>query len=396
MKGNITDNEEAYYSQFIVTSNALDGDTSININPLPVKVTEGSTIIFSNGSTFSVTKKAEKNASTLTGKLSGDLSASEAGFLYIVGRYKLGMVELPTGVVSQHYHDISEAEEEVTIDWTPRYTAPYFIEIGTHWGAKGDYRISLSELDDLSGNDTIGDTKETAIAYNFGDKITSVIDYGGDRDWYAVEMIPGESYQIELDGSDDLSYSRQSPLMRVYDEYGKPKGALWEWVYNRKWGKPGGAYDEDSKSSTYVYSVPQNRFENDTQPKKFYLESSANIAGNVTFKVTHLLDDQKENMSTTGIIEVGGTASGTWEKNVEDGANEDLLWGTHGGDGDWFKANLIAGNTYKIDLMAHHFNRPSIKVYTEAGVYFRDNKNTPTVIMMQVYGLIQSKMGMHK
>ena len=139
-------------------------------------------------------------------------------------------------------------------------------------------------------------------------------------------MIPGESYQIELDGSADLSYSRQSPLMRVYDEYGKPKGALWEWVYNRKWGKPGGAYDEDSKSSTYVYSVPQNRFENDNQPKKFYLESSANIAGNVTFKVTHLLDDQKENMSTTGIIEVGGTASGTWEKNVEDGANEDLLW----------------------------------------------------------------------
>ena len=377
LKGNITDNEEAYYSQFIVTSNALDGDTSININPLPVKVTEGSTIIFSNGSTFSVSKKAEKNASTLTGKLSGDLSASEAGFLYIVGRYKLGMVELPTGVVSQHYHDISEAEEEVTIDWTPRYTAPYFIEIGTHWGAKGDYRISLSELDDLSGNDTIGDTKETAIAYNFGDKITSVIDYGGDRDWYAVEMIPGESYQIELDGSADLSYSRQSPLMRVYDEYGKPKGALWEWVYNRKWGKPGGAYDEDSKSSTYVYSVPQNRFENDNQPKKFYLESSANIAGNVTFKVTHLLDDQKENMSTTGIIEVGGTASGTWEKNVEDGANEDLLWGTHGGDGDWFKANLIAGNTYKIDLMAHHFNRPSIKVYTEAGVYFRDNQKHP-------------------
>ena len=82
-------------------------------------------------------------------------------------------------------------------------------------------------------------------------------------------------------------------------------------------------------------------------------------------------------MSTTGIIEVGGTASGTWEKNVEDGANEDLLWGTHGGDGDWFKANLIAGNTYKIDLMAHHFNRPSIKVYTEAGVYFRDNQKHP-------------------
>ena len=140
-------------------------------------------------------------------------------------------------------------------------------------------------------------------------------------------MIPGESYKIDLEGAANLSYNRQSPLIRVYDEYGKPKGDLWQWYYNRNWGKPGGGYDTDSKNSTYVYSVPQNRFENDNQPRDFYLEASSKIAGNIEFTVTHILDDQKENMSTSGVIEVGGTASGTWEKYVENGANEALLWG---------------------------------------------------------------------
>ena len=374
LSGNIADDEEAYYSVYVATADASDGDSTIQINPLSTVVDEGTTIIFANGSTFEVSEEAQKEATTLTGKLSGDISANESGYTFITGRYKIGMVELPTGIISQHYHGASENEQEIVIDWTPRYTAPYFVEIGTHWGAKGGYNISMAELDSLAANDTIGETKETATPYTFGEKITSVMDYGGDRDWYSVQMIPGESYKIELDGDTTLSYSRQSPLIRVYDEYGKPKGDLWKWKYDRKWGKPGGAYNDDAKSSTYVYSVPQNRFENDNEPRNFYLEASSNITGNIDFTVTHVLDDQKENMSTSGVIEVGGTASGTWEKHVDDGANEDLLWGTHGGDGDWFKTNLVAGNTYKIDIMTHHFHRPSIKLFTESGVYFRDNQ----------------------
>ena len=374
LSGNIADDEDAYYSVYMATADASDGDSTIQINPLSTIIEKGTTIIFANGSTFEVSEEAQKEATTLSGKLSGDISTNESGYTFITGRYRFGMVELPTGIISQHYHGVSENEQEIVIDWTPRYTAPYFVEIGTHWGAKGGYNISMSELGSLAANDTIGETKETATPYTFGEKITSIMDYGGDRDWYSVQMIPGESYKIELDGDTNLSYSRQSPLIRVYDEYGKPKGDLWRWKYDRKWGKPGGGYDDESKSSTYVYSVPQNRFENDNEPRNFYLEASSNITGNIDFTVTHVLDDQKENMSTSGVIEVGGTASGTWEKHVSNGSNEDLLWGTHGGDGDWFKTNLVAGNTYKIDIMTHHFHRPSIKLFTESGVYFRDNQ----------------------
>ena len=40
----------------------------------------------------------------------------------------------------------------------------------------------------------------------------------------------------------------------------------------------------------------------------------------------------------------------------------------------WFKTEIVAGNTYKIDIISHHFNRTSIKLYTESGVYIRDNQ----------------------
>ena len=280
LNGNITDDEEAYYSKYVATEAASDGASSIKINPLTTPIFKGTTIIFTNGSTFKVSEEAKEvsldeieqaGPTQLFGELSGDISVSESGFTHVTGSYNIGMLELPTGIVAQHYHGIGEGSENIVIDWTPKYTAPYFIEIGTHWGDKGDYNISMAKLDSIAEGDYIGETKEEAREYNFGQKVTSVMDYGGDRDWYKVQMIPGESYKIDLEGDANLSYNRQSPLIRVYDEYGKPKGDLWQWYYNRNWGKPGGGYDEDSKNSNYVYSVPQNRFENNNQPIDLYL-----------------------------------------------------------------------------------------------------------------------------
>ena len=109
----------------------------------------------------------------------------------------------------------------------------------------------------------------------------------------------------------------------------------------------------------------------------FYLEVSANTPGNIDFAIKHLQDDQPENMTTQGLLKVGGVVSGTWEKGVEDGANDALIHGTHGGDGDWYRAELENGVTYKIDLSTHFLNRPSIRIYTEHGIYFFDNQRDP-------------------
>ena len=380
LTGSISEGEAAFDSSVSVTDTAISGAATLFVNEIPRKMFANEVVVFEGGATFKLSQDANADSTQLTGLLSGNVGADEVGYQYRTSRYSASVVRLPTDLVSQHYNGILQATE-VKIDWTPRYTAPYFINVGTHWGDKGEYKISMTKLDSLATSDTIGETRDTAVPLTLGVQTTATMEYGGDRDWYKVELIPGETYKFDLTGDGVQDFERQKPIIKVFDALGKPKGELWEWIYTSKWGKPGGAWSE-AQSSSYEWSVPMDRFDYPIgypapSAKVYYLEASSNTAGNMVFTVTHLLDDQSEGMTTTGVIEVGGTASGTWEKGVEDGANEELLWGTHGGDGDWFKTDLVAGNTYKIDLFTHRFNKPGIKLYTEAGVYFRDNWKHP-------------------
>ncbi|MDB4520472.1 pre-peptidase C-terminal domain-containing protein, partial [Akkermansiaceae bacterium] len=111
------------------------------------------------------------------------------------------------------------------------------------------------------------------------------------------------------------------------------------------------------------------------------MQIGANIAGDVTFKVTHLFDDQKESPLTTGVLNVGDTASGTWENGVENGGNIELIHGTGpaGADGDWFKMQLIAGNTYKIDVFTDPANRPGMYIFAEDGTLLIPEDEVETI-----------------
>ncbi|OUU68270.1 MAG: hypothetical protein CBC27_11925, partial [Opitutia bacterium TMED67] len=375
LSGSISDDEIAYSSNIIATQAASNGDQAINVKSLLSKIKKDTVIIFSNGSEFTLSEEADSNSTQLKGVLNGDVPANTAAFIYKTARYSFAICPLPTEIITQEYHSVTSTP---TIDWTPRYTAPYFLEVGTHWGAKGEYKLSMTEMSDLTSTDQVGQTRDTATDLAYNVETVSVIEYGGDRDWYKVEMIPGESYRIDMKGDGVKTFSQQSPLITVFDELGKPVGELWKWKYDRQWGKPGGGYSDDQESS-YVFNPTINRFEylsKAPEPKVFFIQASAYLAGSITFTAVPLLDDQPENTHTTGVIEVGGTASGTWEKGVEN-ADDALNWGANSGDGDWFKADLVNGNTYKIDIYTHHYNRPGIKLYTESAVYIRDNQRYP-------------------
>ena len=177
-------------------------------------------------------------------------------------------------------------------------------------------------------------------------------------------MLAGESYAIEMQGAG----AGASANINVRDRFGKDVEG---WDYGAYWGSNEelGIISENSK--IFYYSTPLYHLEPETVPRTYYLQIGANIAGDVTFKVTHLFDDQKESPLTTGVLNVGDTASGTWENGVENGANIELIHGTGGGDGDWFKMQLIAGNTYKIDLFTDPLNRPSMYMFAEDGTYLQ-------------------------
>ena len=355
--GGVADSETAYLCDLVISENASNGAASISIvNPTKSKFGIGDVLEFTNNASFSVDAVTDKGVTTLTGVLSGNVGAGDTGYSVGVGGYGIISTKLPVDKIATQYADI--------IDWTPQYSAPYYLNFASWHGDTGEYQISMGSLPDASGADVVGSSRDSAVALVLGETVTTKIDYGGDLDWFQIEMLAGESYAIEMQGAG----AGASANINVRDRFGKDVEG---WDYGAYWGSNEelGIISENSK--IFYYSTPLYHLEPETVPRTYYLQIGANIAGDVTFKVTHLFDDQKESPLTTGVLNVGDTASGTWENGVENGANIELIHGTGGGDGDWFKMQLIAGNTYKIDLFTDPLNRPSMYMFAEDGTYLQ-------------------------
>ncbi|MDB4397852.1 PPC domain-containing protein, partial [Akkermansiaceae bacterium] len=363
--GAIADDETAYLGDLVMSESALDGATSlVLLNPIKRKFKVGEVFEFANNATFTVDTETEDGVSTLSGVLDGNVEAGDTAYFVGVGGYGLISTQLPVDKIATDYADI--------IDWTPQYSAPYYVKFGSWFGEIGEYLVSMSSLPELSANDVVGSSREDAVAFALGDSVTTTIDYGGDLDWFQFEMLAGETYAIEVQGTGVGPSSQIS----IRDRFGK---AVEGWDYGDYYGSNEelGIDLEDSK--IFYYSTPLYHLDPDTLPRTYYVQIGANIAGDVTFKVTHLFDDQKESPLTTGVLNVGDTASGTWENGVENGANIELIHGTGGGDGDWFKTQLIAGNTYKIDVFTDPANRPSMYIFAEDGTLLTPEDEVETI-----------------
>ncbi|MDB4470128.1 DUF5011 domain-containing protein [Akkermansiaceae bacterium] len=363
--GAIADDETAYLGDLVMSESALDGATSlVLLNPIKRKFKVGEVFEFANNATFTVDTETEDGVSTLSGVLDGNVEAGDTAYFVGVGGYGLISTQLPVDKIATDYADI--------IDWTPQYSAPYYVKFGSWFGEIGEYLVSMSSLPELSANDVVGSSREDAVAFALGDSVTTTIDYGGDLDWFQFEMLAGETYAIEVQGTGVGPSSQIS----IRDRFGK---AVDGWDYGDYWGSNEALGIDLEDSKIFYYSTPLYHLDPDTLPRTYYVQIGANIAGDVTFKVTHLFDDQKESPLTTGVLNVGDTASGTWENGVENGANIELIHGTGGGDGDWFKTQLIAGNTYKIDVFTDPANRPSMYIFAEDGTLLTPEDEVETI-----------------
>ncbi|MDG1363973.1 MAG: VCBS domain-containing protein, partial [Akkermansiaceae bacterium] len=363
--GAIADDETAYLGDLVMSESALDGATSlVLLNPIKRKFKVGEVFEFANNATFTVDTETEDGVSTLSGVLDGNVEAGDTAYFVGVGGYGLISTQLPVDKIATDYADI--------IDWTPQYSAPYYVKFGSWFGEIGEYLVSMSSLPELSANDVVGSSREDAGAIALGETVTTTIDYGGDLDWFQFEMLAGESYAIEVQGTGVGPSSQIS----IRDRFGK---AVDGWDYGDYWGSNEALGIDLEDSKIFYYSTPLYHLDPDTLPRTYYVQIGANIAGDVTFKVTHLFDDQKESPLTTGVLNVGDTASGTWENGVENGANIELIHGTGGGDGDWFKTQLIAGNTYKIDVFTDPANRPSMYIFAEDGTLLTPEDEVETI-----------------
>ena len=148
--------------------------------------------------------------------------------------------------------------------------------------------------------------------------VTGEIDYGRDRDWFAVTLEAGRIYRIDLEGSHTGGGTRWDPFLRgVYDAAGV---------------RIGGTGNDDGGSG------PNSRvFFRADEAGTYYVAAGAygTRKGTYTLSVTEVPDDFAAATGTTGAVAVGGSATGDIENF---------------GDRDWFRVNLSAGKTYELDL----------------------------------------------
>ena len=193
--------------------------------------------------------------------------------------------------------------------------------------------------DDYSAN------TETTGRVTVGDPVTGEIQRGNDRDWFAVTLVAGKTYWIDLEGSQTEGGTLLNPYLRgVYDADG---GRL-----PRTSNDNGG----EGRNSRLTFTAGEDATYTAGEDVTYYVAASGlgYRLGTYTLSVTEVPDDFEADTGTSGLVEVDGSATGEIET---------------GGDRDWFAVELDAGRTYLIDLEGSHTGAGTLRDPYLRGVY---------------------------
>ena len=211
------------------------------------------------------------------------------------------------------------------VDVTPTKSGTYYLAAGSPpeklYGKEGTYRLSVTDITDGVADDFAADTTTTG-AVSAGDSATGEIEFGGDHDWFAVELEADKTYRIDMEGRDSRAGTLQDPYLRgIHDTNGNLI--------------PGTTDDNTGARSNSRLDFTA------TETGTYYLaaDGQGGEEGTYRLSVTDISDgvpdDFAADTTTTGRVSVGGSATGEIE---------------FANDYDWFAVELEADTTYRIDL----------------------------------------------
>ena len=207
------------------------------------------------------------------------------------------------------------------VTFTADEAGTYYVAAGAYGTRKGTYTLSVVDVTDGIPDDFAAGTGTTG-AVAVGGSATGEIDFNGDRDWFAVELDAGSTYQIDLEGEDTGAGTLRFPyLYGVHDAGGVLIAGTTH--HGGGTGRNSQVYFTAEDAGTYYVAAGSHRADEGT-----YKLSVAELADGIP-------DDFAADTGTTGRVAVGGSATGEIEVR---------------GDRDWFAVELDAGRTYRIDL----------------------------------------------
>ena len=209
----------------------------------------------------------------------------------------------------------------------------YYIAAGAYSFRTGSYQVSVAEVADDHPA-----APDTGAAVAVDGQVTGVVDYGGDVDWFAVELVAGRHYRIDLEGTSTGQGALEDPyLLGIYDA-----GAdLVEGAGNNDDGGEG-------YNSHLEFTAPGTA--------TYYIAAAAHAAhtGSYRLSVEEVTDDYPATTATGAVVNVGGSATGEIEAP---------------GDTDWFAVEFIADREYQIDLEGWRTDGGTLEDPVLLGIY---------------------------
>ena len=204
----------------------------------------------------------------------------------------------------------------------------------------GTYTVRVDDVTDAIEDDLTADTSTTGTV-SVGGFTTGYIDSSSDRDWFAVLLEAGKTYQIDLEG--DRTGAGTLPDPRLYGVYDGDEHYL-----------AGTANDDAGRGNfnSRAHFTPQIG-------STYYVAVGANgdYPGTYKLSVFEFVGEVAADRSTTGILPVNLAVTGKINTY---------------GDRDWFAVNLEAGETYRFDLEGRPTNAGKLTDPYIHGIYRAD------------------------
>ena len=220
----------------------------------------------------------------------------------------------------------------------------YYISAGAYSSRTGSYRLSVEEVaDDYTA------APNTGAVVAVGSSNTGVVDYGSDADWFAVSLVAGRHYRIDLEGTSTGQGTLEDPvLLGIYDAQGNPVEDLGK---NDDGGEGYNSRLEFTATETGTYYIAAG--------------AHATHTGSYRLSVEEPVDDYPASAVTGAVVTVGGSATGEIERP---------------GDTDWFVVELIGGTGYQIDLEGWRTNQGDLEDPYLLGIYDVDGNLIPGTV----------------
>ena len=209
----------------------------------------------------------------------------------------------------------------------------YYISAGAYSNRTGSYRLSVKEVADDHPA-----AIDTGAALTVGSPVRGRVDYGGDVDWFAVALVAGRHYRVDLEGTSTGQGDLEDPVLRgIYDSAGDPVA---------------GAGDNDDGGAGYNSRLEFTAPEAAT----YYVAAGAHAAhtGSYRLSVVEVADDYPASTATGAAVAAGAAVTGAIEAP---------------GDADWFAVELIEGREYRIDLEGWRTSGGTLEDPNLLGVY---------------------------